>query len=85
VFEDRVLRKIFERRTDGVSGEWRRLHIEKLYALCFLSNIIRVIKSVMKWDGHVARMGKEDRRTQVFDGKTRGKEATWKSQVKMGG
>lgn len=80
-----MLRKIVEPRTDGVSGDWRRLHIEKLYALCFLLNIIQVIKSVMKWDAPVARMGKEDRCTQVFDGETRGKEATWKSQVKMGG
>jgi len=26
VFENRVLRRIFEPRMDEVSGEWRRLH-----------------------------------------------------------
>jgi hypothetical protein len=26
VFENRVLRKIFETKRDGVTGEWRKLH-----------------------------------------------------------
>jgi hypothetical protein len=33
VFEDRVLRKIFEPKRDELTGEWRRLHIEELYGL----------------------------------------------------
>jgi hypothetical protein len=33
VFENRVLRKIFGPKRDGVRGEWRRLHDEKLYDL----------------------------------------------------
>jgi hypothetical protein len=30
VFEDRVLRRIFGPKRDGVTGEWKKLHNEKL-------------------------------------------------------
>jgi hypothetical protein len=45
VFENKVLRRIFGSKRDEVTGEWRRLHNEELYALYSSSNIIRVIKS----------------------------------------
>ena len=45
VFENRVLRRIFGPKRDEVTGEWRRLHNKKLYALYSSPNIIRVIKS----------------------------------------
>jgi hypothetical protein len=41
VFENRVLRRIFGPKRDEVTGEWRRLHKEKLYALYSSPNIIR--------------------------------------------
>jgi hypothetical protein len=44
VFENRVLRSIFGPERDEVTGEWRRLHNEKLYAFYSLPNIIRLIK-----------------------------------------
>ena len=38
-----VLRKIFERKMDKVTGEWDRLHREELYDL-YAPNVIWVIK-----------------------------------------
>ena len=43
---------------DEVTGEWRRLHNEELYALYTSTNIIRVLQSRrMRWAEHVAIMG----------------------------
>ena len=58
--ENMVLRRIFGRRREEVTGEWRRLHNEELNDLYSSLNIVRVIKSrIMRWAGHVARMGEE--------------------------
>jgi len=58
VFENTLLRRIFEPRRDEVPGEWRRLHNEEPNEFYSLLNIVRVIKSRrMRWVGHVARMG----------------------------
>ena len=62
VFENMVLREIFGPKSVGVTGEWRRLHSEKLYDLYSSPNIVRLImERRMRWEGHVARMGGEER------------------------
>jgi hypothetical protein len=45
VFENRVLRRIFGPKRDEVTGEWRKLHNEKLHDLYSSPSIIRIIKS----------------------------------------
>ena len=61
MFENRVLRRIFGLRRDDVTGEWRKLHNEKLNDLHSSPNIIRVTKSKrIRWTGQLARI--EERR-----------------------
>jgi len=43
VFENMVLRRIFGRKRDEVTGEWRRLHNEELNDLYPSPSIVRVI------------------------------------------
>jgi hypothetical protein len=57
VFENRVLRRIFGPKGDEVTGEWRILHNEELSDLYWSPNTFQLIKSRMRWAGHVARMG----------------------------
>ena len=60
MFENKVLSRIFVRRRDEVTGDWRRLHNEELNDLYSSPNVVRAIKSRrMRWAGHVARMGEE--------------------------
>jgi hypothetical protein len=56
-----------------VTGEWRKLHNEELHDLYSSPSVIIIIKSrMMRWAGHVARMG-EKRNAYRFVGKPEGK------------
>jgi hypothetical protein len=60
MFVNMVLRRIFGRKRDEVTGGWRKLHDEGLHNLYSLPSIIRTTKSSwMRWAGHVARMSGE--------------------------
>ena len=54
---NRVLRRVFGPKGDEVTGKWRKLHNKELNDLYCSSNIVRVIKSRMRWARNVARMG----------------------------
>jgi hypothetical protein len=58
VFGNRVLRRIFVPKRDEVTGDWRKLHNEKLHKLYSAPNPIRMMKSwSIRWAEHIARMG----------------------------
>jgi hypothetical protein len=61
----------FVPKKDEVTREWRKLHNEEHNDLYSSPNIVRVIKlRTMRWAGHVARMGLEEKRIQGFGGET---------------
>jgi len=73
VFENRVLRRIFGPKRDEVTREWRKLHNEEVNDLYSSLNIILVIKSRMRWAGHVACIGEKRGIYRVLVGKPKGK------------
>jgi hypothetical protein len=90
VFKNRVLRRTFEPKRDGVTGEWRRLHNEELNDLLSSPNIIRVIKSRrMRWAVHVERMGEGRGAYRVLVGRPEGRRPLgrprhrWEDNIKM--
>jgi hypothetical protein len=90
VFENRVLRRIFGPKTDGVTERWRKLHNEELHKLYSSQSIIRIIKSRrMRWARHVARMGEKRNVYRLLVGKPEGKRPLgrqrrrWINNIKM--
>jgi hypothetical protein len=59
VFENRVLRGMFEQKRNGVTGGLRKLHYVKLHNSCSSTSKIRMTKSTrMRKAEYVARMGR---------------------------
>jgi hypothetical protein len=90
IFENRVLRRIFGPKRDEVTGEWRKLHNEELNDLYSSPYNVRVIKSrMLRWAGHVARMGESRTAYRVLVGKPKGKRPLrrlrrrWEGNIKM--
>ena len=90
MFENEELRKIFGLKRDGITGEWRKLHIAELHALYTLPNIISNLKSRrLRWAGHVARVEQSRNACRVLVGKHKGKGALgrprrrWEHNIKI--
>jgi len=64
VHENMALRRICGPKRDEVTGERRKLHNEELSDLYYSPDIVRVIKSRMRWAGHVVGM----ERVEVIQG-----------------
>jgi hypothetical protein len=76
VYENWVLRRIFEPRRHEVTGEWRKLHNEEVSDMYSSPNIVQVIKwRRMRWVGHVVCMS-ERRGVEMI---LVGDKTTWKT------
>jgi hypothetical protein len=65
--EERRLR-VFEKRRE-VTVEWRRLHNKELYNPFSSPSIIRIIElRRMRWEGHIARIGRGEVHTRIWLG-----------------
>jgi hypothetical protein len=74
MFENRLLRRIFEHKRDETTGGRRKLHSEELHHFYSSPDIIRQIKSGRtKLEGHVACMGEGRKVYRILVGKPEGK------------
>jgi len=80
VFDNRVWRRIFGPKRDEVTREWRKLHNGELTDLYSSPNIVRVIKSRMRWAAHAERKGTGEAYTRFWWENLR-EGTTWKTQA----
>jgi hypothetical protein len=90
VFENRVLRRIFEPKRDEVAGGWRKVLNKELHGLYSSLGIVRVIKARrMRWAGHVAHMGEVRSAYNILVGRPEGRRPLgrprhrWEHNMKM--
>jgi hypothetical protein len=90
VFENMVLRRIFGPKRDEVTGGWRKLHNEELHGLYSSPSIVRVIKArMMRWAGHVVRMGEVRGAYNILVGRPEGRRPLgrprrrWEDNIKI--
>jgi hypothetical protein len=74
-----VLRGIYGRKRDEVTGRWRKLHNEELHNLYPSPFIIRIVESTMRWEGHVTQKGEKRNAYRILVGKPEGK-SHWEDQ-----
>jgi hypothetical protein len=79
----RAPRRIFGPKSDGVTEGGRKLHNEELHNLYSSPNIIRLIKGrIMRWAGHVARMGEKRNVYRILVGIPEGKSPLGRPRCK---
>jgi len=82
VFENRVLRRIFEPERDKVTGEWRKLHNEELNDLYSSPSIVKLRR--MRWAVCAASLGKRKGVYRVLAGKYEGKRPVGRPKHRWG-
>jgi hypothetical protein len=82
VFENRVLRKIFGPKRDGITGGNGEDYVLRSLMVCILHKYylgVRIEKNEI--GGACSTYGGEERYVQDIGGKIGGKETTWKTEA----
>jgi hypothetical protein len=87
VFENRVVRGIFGRKSDEATGNWRKMHNGELHDCYSSPDIFRRVKP--RRMRHMERMGEERKVFKFLVGKSEGKRPLgsprhrWEDGIKM--